>query len=109
MLCHNILLRVFLDTPIVDHGSNISQIFETLFDGIGITVGLCRSHVGDVLGVVAGDEKDGILALAVAFELVSEFADSAVEVGNLGAVERPENLEVAIVNFDRARDVISSV
>jgi len=41
----------------------------------------------------------------VGFEHVSEFADPVVEVGDFGAVEPPEDLEVAVGHLDRARNV----
>jgi len=64
-----------------------------------------QAVVADVLAVVAGDDEDRILPLAVGFEHVSEFADPVVEVGDFGAVEPPEDLEVAVGHLDRARNV----
>jgi len=65
--------------------------------------------VADVLAVVARDDEDGVLPFVVSLEVVYEFADPAIKVGDLSSIQSPEDFEIALGIVDFPGNVLLRV
>ncbi len=93
-----VVYLIVLEGTTVDEQRDVK---ECVVEGILV---VHQPVIADVLAMITRHDEQGLFPLAFSFEEIDDLFDFFFEVGDLGAVERTEDLEIVVGQFDFVDD-----